>query len=334
MSIGVTVIWPVSAFTPEAPAALTLAWSPMYACVCFVTTGTAAAAPTAAVPDAEMLPPITFIESVSSAVTPTLPPAMTVAPSLVIGPPSMKPIVVMLKTETPTLTFTAAVPPKPPPTAIEVRLSVDAALTFTFPVAWTVARLAIDASVSLVTTSMSMPAPTPAVPPIASAPAMLRIEVSSLALTAAAAFRPPTVALESMCAFVLFDMTSTMTEPATPAEFPPAPLTAISRASSDWIAETVSPVEPSASTVAPCWTEASTMPFRSRMITEAPTPALPVPMATLPDARFSLLAVSAALISILPPAWTLALPSTYALIACVPFPFSTTMRIEPATPAP
>ena len=76
------------------------------------------------------------------------------------------------------------------------------------------------------------------------------------------------------------------------------------------------------------------MPFRTRMITDAPTPALPVPIAMLPDARFSLLAVSVAPMSILPPAWTFAYWSTYALTAWVPPPFRTTTRIEPATPAP
>ena len=51
---------------------------------------------------------------------------------------------------------------------------------------------------------------------------------------------------------------------------------------------------------------ASTMPLRTTITTAAPTPALPVPTATLPEARFSLSAESLALMPTLPPACTVA----------------------------
>ena len=127
------------------------------------------------------------------------------------------------------MTFTAASPAKPAPTAIEVAVSLDVAPTATLPVVETFARLAMEASVSLVTTSTSIPAPTPAVPPMATAPAMLRIVVVSLAVTDAAALgASPMTADGSICALVVSLITLTTTEPATPAESPPAPLTAIS----------------------------------------------------------------------------------------------------------
>ena len=214
---------PVPTFSPgPLRPAVTCAPSPMNACVSFVTIGIAAAAPTAAVPAAEMLPPITFIPRDSVAETRTLPSAVTVAP------PAMYASVVTEKTGTPTLTFTAAVPAKPPPTAIDVSDSLDVASTVASPLSVALTVPASHASVSLLTTSTSTPAPTPAVPPMAIAPAMLRIDVVSVAET----WRPalgasPMTTPPSTCAFVLSDITSTTTEPATPTESPPAPPTAM-----------------------------------------------------------------------------------------------------------
>ena len=57
---------------------------------------------------------------------------------------------------------------------------------------------------------------------------MLRIEVVSVAETARPALGVlPITTPSSTCAFVLSDITSTTTEPATPTESPPAPPTAM-----------------------------------------------------------------------------------------------------------
>ena len=77
---------PVLTRRPEPPFALTLAKSPMNACVSFVITGTATEAPTAAVPPPEKLPAITSRSSFSSAATRTLPPAAIEAPSSAFRP--------------------------------------------------------------------------------------------------------------------------------------------------------------------------------------------------------------------------------------------------------
>ena len=221
-STCVIVKAPVPTVSPPAAPAVTCAPSPMNACVFLVMIGIAAAAPTAAEPAAEMLPPITFIPSDSVAETRTLPPALTTAP------PPMYASVVTEKTGTPTFTFTAAVPAKPPPTAIEVSDSLDVASTVALPLTDALTVPASHASVSLLTTSTSTPAPTPAVPPMASAPAMLRIDVVSVAETARPALgASPIWTPSSTCAFVLSFITSTTTEPATPTESPPAPPTAM-----------------------------------------------------------------------------------------------------------
>ena len=94
---------------------------------------------------------------------------------------------VTVRTEKPAFTFTAAVPAKPPPTAMEVIFSLESAVTLATPVAFVVVSLAIHANVCLSTTSTSTPAPMPALLPIASAPAMPRIFVSSRAATVTAA---------------------------------------------------------------------------------------------------------------------------------------------------
>ena len=72
-------------------------------------------------------------------------------------------------------------PPKPPPTASDMTFSLEVASTVTLPATVTLVFWPIQALVRLVITSTSTPAPTPAVPPMASAPARLRIFVVSLA---------------------------------------------------------------------------------------------------------------------------------------------------------
>ena len=293
---------PVPTVSPVAAPAVTLAPSPMNACVSFVTIGIAAEAPTAAEPATERLPPITFIPSDSVAETRTLPPAATTAP------PAMYASVVTEKTGTPTLTFTAAVPAKPPPTAIDASDSLDVASTVALPVSVALSVPASQASVSLVTTSTSTPAPTPAVPPMASAPATLTIAVVSVAETARPALAPvpEMTTLSSTCAIVLSFITSTTTEPATPTESPPAPPTAMYVPFSLCVAETLTPAGPADETCAPWWMAASTVPLRtSTTPLEAPTPALPPPMATLPEESVRS-AVSEALTLTLPPALTTA----------------------------
>src|SRR5215217_1020000 len=313
VSTDATVKEPVLTLRLDAPFAFTCELSPIEACVFFVTTGTAAAAPTAAVPPALMLPPTTLSFSASSAETRTLPSALTIAP--VPGDGERYATVVTSKTETPTLTFTAAVPPKPPPTAIDVTFSVETASTVTSPVEVTVTPWSIHAFVVFSTTSTSTPAPTPAVPPIVSVPAIARMVVLSVAST---------------CASVLFVSTSTTTEPATPASPPPAPPTATSVRSSDCRADTVRPAPPVASMLAFAPIQASTTPSRTRMTAEAPTPAV-LPKATLPEASARSV-VSAAATSSEPPLCTVALWPIEALVA-PPLSFSTTTRIDPATPA-
>ncbi len=98
------------------------------------------------------------------------------------------------------MTDTAAVPPKLPPAAIDVASSLEAASTVTLPVALIVTSFAIHASVVLLITSTSTPAPTPAVPPIPTVPERLNTDVMSVAETATPALvaSPPTVAPWSM----------------------------------------------------------------------------------------------------------------------------------------
>jgi len=84
-----------------------------------------------------------------------------------------------------------------------------------------------------------------------------------------------------MWAVVSFVMTLTTTDPATPADSPPAPPTTIAVTSSSWAAVTLRPVAPFVSIVAYERTDASTRPARTRMTLETPTPEL-VPKATAP----------------------------------------------------
>ena len=90
---------------------------------------------------------------------------------------------VTLITETPAFTVTAAVPENPAPTEIRVMSSLEAASTVTLPRTVSALSLPMIAFVVLLSTITSTPAPTPALPPMASAPAMSRISVVSLAYT-------------------------------------------------------------------------------------------------------------------------------------------------------
>ena len=144
----------------------------MYAVVVFVITGTEAAAPTAAVPEPETLPATRSRSSFSLAAMRTFPSAVRTAPSPELSPCSTNACVVMLSTETAALTFTAAVPPKPPPTAIDVIDSLDSASTVMSPRTLAVTSGPIHAFVPLVIASTSTPAPTLAVPPTLTVPAI------------------------------------------------------------------------------------------------------------------------------------------------------------------
>jgi hypothetical protein len=282
VSMTETVSAPVAAVSPAPwPSAVTRAWPPRNASVVLVTTGTAAAAPTLALPDTVRLPAMASRSSCSSAATRMLPLALTVAPSVASGPPSTNASVVMSSTETPALTLTAAEPPPPTPAEIEVIFSLEVASTVILPSALTSARLPIEASVSLVSVSTSTPTPTPAVPPIESAPAAERIVVVSVAASAtpwpaaAPALLALTCAPASMCAFVLWCSTSTVTEPATPAVPPPPPATATVSSDSDWVAAMRRPAAPLAPIAAFAPTAASTLVVRTSVALETPTPAVP-----------------------------------------------------------
>src|SRR5260370_39802822 len=98
---------------PRWAAAMTLAYSPIVACVALRTIGTAADAPTAAEPPPEMLPATTIRGIVSSEGTSRLPPALADA---------LLPLAAAAVTETTAIaavTRSAALAPKEPPPAIE-----------------------------------------------------------------------------------------------------------------------------------------------------------------------------------------------------------------------
>ena len=325
VSIVVTAYAPVFTSRPAPnPRPVTLARSPMNANVFFVITGTLAAAPTAAVPAPEKFPAMMSSFRVSSAATRTEPFAFTTASE------PMNARVVTSMTETPAFTLTATLPPPPAPTAIERKLSLDVASTMMLPEAETFAMDPIQASVVFVGTSTSMPRPTPAVPPIAIWPAIPLICVVSVAVTAT--FPPEvTLVLWSMNADVLFDMTSTTTAPATPAVPPAAPLTDTKRMFSVCVADTVRPLAPFARISARLPMAATTVPLRTKMIAATPTPA-ELPTLMFPDAKSNLSAVSLAITSMFPPAWTRASSSIRALVPPL-VAFRTTTRIDPATAA-
>ena len=251
--------------------AFTVALSPMNAWVSFVTIGTATAAPTAAVPPPEMLPAMTSSLRLSSAATRTLPSAFTIE----LFP--MLAFVVMLSTGTPAFTVTAAVPLNEAPTEIEVIFSLEVASTVVSPAVVIVSFAPIEAVVVLWMTSTSTPAPTPALPPTASTPAVERIVVVSDALTARV---PPPVNDVSfaMLAVVVFVRTFTTTEPATPAVPPTEPPMAMPFMSSLCVALTDDVPAPAVSV---SWSPmvALTLPLITKIAADTPTPAdEPMPM--------------------------------------------------------
>ena len=162
--------------------------------------------------------------------------------------------------------------------------SLEVASTVTLPATVALVFWPIQALVRFVITSTSTPAPTPAVPPIAIAPARLRIFVVSLAASATPPLgvaRLPIVTWSSMWAVVSFVITFTTTDPATPADSPPAPPTTIAVTSSSCAAVRVSPAGPFAAIVAYGWMAASTTLGRTRTMLDTPTPEL-VPKAPAP----------------------------------------------------
>ncbi len=147
---------------------------------------------------------------------------------------------------------------------------------------------AIHASVSFVSTSTSTPAPTPAVPPIASAPAMPRIVGRVGRGDGAAALEPPRYdACRRRARSSLSVSTSTTTEPATPALSPPAPPTAIRMMSSVCDAETVSAGAAVRHDVRILVHGRVDDAVRTMITAEAPTPAV-LATAMLPDASVEL----------------------------------------------
>ena len=105
------------------PAASTCAKLPIQACVSLLTTGTETAAPTAALPPPLMLPAITFRRHrlVGGDAD-----AAAGADDLAVGEAGAvgdEAFVVTLITGTAAWTLTDAVPPKPPPTEISLKVS-------------------------------------------------------------------------------------------------------------------------------------------------------------------------------------------------------------------
>ena len=149
-------------------------------------------------------------------------------------------------------------PPAPRETASETIDSVLFARMLTVSFALTSAKAPIQACVSLSITPMSTPAPMPAVPPAESAPATLRIVVSSIAESAMSwviVGEPGSITLtlarSPANAHVVSSITLTTAEPATPAVPPPAPPAATVVKSPVVVAAIEIPVEPRAVSVVP-----------------------------------------------------------------------------------
>ena len=304
--------------------------------VFLVTTGTATAAPTAAVPLAEILPAMTLRLRVSPAATRTLPPARRTAPLARLVPSATLATVVTLMTGTSALTLTAAVPAKPPPTDSAMIFSEEVASTEVLPVVRRLPPLPIEAVVVLLITSTSTPAPTPAVPPMVIWPASERILPVSVAAIAAAVVVPvatsPTWTLSSTWAVTVSVSRSTTTEPATPTSPPPAPPTAMIVRPRFSDAVTASPVPPACRSA--LWPiPASTRMFRSRIVAAAPTPAS-LPIAIWPAASVSDDESSVALTVSAPPARAIVLEPMEARVPVPPPEFSSNTRMDPVTPAP
>ena len=165
-------------------------------------------------------------------------------PSPRSGP--MKARVVISSTGTLAVPAMPADPPPPIAPLIDTMSSVELALTSTLPFAATCAAAPILASVSLVMTGTSAPAPIPALPPPARAPARPNNAVSSLARTSTSCSSDPPPARfrrapRSTKARVVSLSTVTVADPAPPAVPPPAPATAAVRISSLELATTETP---------------------------------------------------------------------------------------------
>jgi hypothetical protein len=161
--------------------------------------------------------------------------------------------------------------------------------------------------VSLLTLATSTAAPTPAVLPMASAPAMLRMPVVSLAATEIdwpALTLASTLAPLAMYARVVSLSTLTTADAAMPAEPEAAPPTASVSSVSVLDALIDRPVPPRARTSVPGPMYASTRSCRTSVVLDAPTPALE-PNAS-PPAYMSMVALPVALSDIAPLAYALA----------------------------
>ncbi len=154
---------------------------------------------------------------------------------------------------------------------------------------------------------------------------------------------PLTVTPWSMWAVVLLLRMSMLAEPATPASPPTEPPMATSVMSSAWAALTTTPSPPQARMSSPWPMNASTVPLRTRIAAETPTPADP-PTFTLPVNSWILfgpgatsLTVSVALTWTEPSEWRTVLvpapPSMYARVPVAPSVLRTTTMIEPTTAA-
>ena len=252
----------------------------MVAEVTLVMIGTAAPAPTDAVPEIAMLPATTVSVSDSSAETMTLPPATTTVDA------PRRAVVVIDSTGTAALIATAAVPPTVPPTEIESRFSEEMADTTTSPRALTNDPSPTEALVFFVMTWTSAPAPTPAVPPTASMPAAALSVVRSVAVTTTDEVgRVPTgteqpaptqltLALLPIDAVVVLFSTSTVADPAMPAVWPPLPPMAMRMMFEVSAPVTATPMAPAAETSAPLPTVASTRWLRTSTAAAMPIPAV------------------------------------------------------------
>src|SRR4051794_23039810 len=113
--------------------------------VVWLTTGTAAAPPTATDPDPARLPAITSILRVSSAATRAVPPALIAAP-VRDGPSApTNALVVIVYPDPPAFTATATDPPTDAPTETDSTFSLDVASTVASPFTVAVACGAIHA---------------------------------------------------------------------------------------------------------------------------------------------------------------------------------------------
>ena len=218
----------------------------------------------------------------SSAAIKTVPRACTLA---ALAP--MWASVVMLKTCTPALTETPAVPPMAMPAETDVTSSSESAVTEMSPSASMVTPDSVAASVVLLIDNTSAPMPAPAVPPAAIEPAtetmLLRSEACSLTSVSSAgvaAFCAFTVAPWPTVAEVSSPSTMTVAAPATPTVPAAPPAAVIEIRSSVDVAPMSTPMAPADVTWARLPTRASTVSMCTSVVLATPTPALlPTPTA-------------------------------------------------------